>query len=114
MQFRAQLDDLAGTRIVRLAGRLEREQVFELVRLCEEAPGPVRLDLADLVSAGAEGLEALALLRNRGVALVGTSPYLALQLEVVEEAHARHDVERAGIATDRQASKARKDNREDE
>jgi len=48
------------------------------------------------------------------VALVGTSPYLALQLEVVEEAHARHDVERAGIATDRQASKARKDNREDE
>lgn len=88
--------------------------MFELVRLCEQAPGPVRLDLSDLVSAGAEGLEALALLKNRGAQLVGTSPYLALQLEVAEAAHPRHDVERAGIATDRQASKARKNNREDE
>lgn len=50
--------------------------------MCEERPGAVRLDLADLVSADDQGLAILEVLRGRGVELVGTSPYLALQLEV--------------------------------
>lgn len=58
----------------------------ELAALVDEARGPVELDLADLLSADATGLAALGRLRRRGVALVGTSPYLALQLEIARTA----------------------------
>ena len=82
MQFKAEVDDQGRTRVVRLAGRLERDQVDDLTTLVDEAPGAILLDLSDLLSADATGLAALEGLRRRGASLVGTSPYLALQLEI--------------------------------
>ena len=81
MQFRAEVLDDGSRRIVLLAGRLELEQSPEIVRICSEAQTPVRLDLTDLVSVDAVGLETLLLLESRGAELVGVSPYLALRLE---------------------------------
>ena len=110
------MEDRGRTRTVRLAGRLGQEQSAELVRLYNEAPGVVRLDLSDLLSADAAGLETLALLARRGADLVGTSPYLTLQLQMAEAAHARHrqDV-RPGSSMDPEAStEGRRHEREDE
>ena len=55
----------ADRRIVRLAGRLSVAQVPELLEACAEAL-PIELDLADLVSADAAGIEALQRLRRPG------------------------------------------------
>jgi len=80
MQFRAEVVDDGIGNTLRLAGRLECEHSSELVDLYEHTDGAVRLDLADLVSADAAGLNTLRMLRGRGAELVGLSPYLTLRL----------------------------------
>jgi len=81
VQFRAWVGQQDAVRTVHLAGRLGREHTAELLRICDEAPGPLRVDLANLVSADPTGLEALVGLEGRGAELTGISPYLALRLE---------------------------------
>lgn len=101
--------------MVWLAGRLERDQAPELVRLCDEAPGPVRLDLVDLVSADATGVETLCRLRSRGAELVGASPYIAMQLETSQRALDQSSLSlpsRPGH-TRRQAERTTREERED-
>ena len=87
VQFKAEVHDRERFRVVRLAGRLQGEHATELTRLCDESPKPVRLDLADLISADAVGLETLVLLQSRGAELVGASPYVALQLDSEQAKH---------------------------
>jgi hypothetical protein len=89
MQFRADVHDREGLRVVHLSGRLEREQSPELMRLCDQAPKGAQLDLGDLVSADAVGLETLGTLRRRGTELVGASPYVAMQMEFEQSKHIR-------------------------
>jgi hypothetical protein len=52
-------------RLVRLAGRLSSAQVPELLEACADAL-PIELDLSDLVSADAVGIDALQRLRSLG------------------------------------------------
>lgn len=61
---------------VRLAGRLNDAQVYELFSVCAKAAGPVQIDLTDLLSADAVGLDALRRLRIDGAELVGVAQYL--------------------------------------
>jgi ABC-type transporter Mla MlaB component len=94
VHFKADVVDEASRRVVRLAGRLQREHVAELVNVCEQFPAGVRLDLTDLVSLDAPGREALLAIVERGASLEGASPYVALQLEGarpkrVQQSHAR-------------------------
>jgi hypothetical protein len=89
MQFRADVSDREGLRVIHLSGRLERGQSPELMRLCEQAPQGVQLELVDLVSADAVGLETLGTLRRRGTELVGASPYVAIQMEFEQSKHMR-------------------------
>lgn len=70
----------ADRRIVRLAGRLSVAQVPELLIACA-ADLPLQLDLSDLVSADAPGIEALQGLRRKGATLVGTPGYIQLKLD---------------------------------
>jgi hypothetical protein len=63
-----------------LAGRLSVEQVPELLEACAKAVR-VELDLTDLVSTDAAGIEALQGLRSQGVMLVGAPVYLQLKLD---------------------------------
>jgi hypothetical protein len=81
MQFKAEVVDDGIRRTLMLAGRLEREQASELVLLYDRTHGADRLDLIDLMSADAAGLDTLRMLRSRGAELIGLTPYLALQLE---------------------------------
>ena len=70
----------ADQRLVRLAGRLSVAQVPELLEAC--AGGlPMEINLADLVSADAAGIEALQQLRDRGATLVGAPGYLQLKID---------------------------------
>jgi hypothetical protein len=71
--------DESDRRIVRLAGRLGEAQVPELLMACGEA-SPLELDLSDLLSADAAGLEALQRVQARGATLVGVPGYFQLQL----------------------------------
>jgi len=61
---------------VRLAGRLNEVQVYELFSVCARAAGPVQIDLTDLLSADVVGLDALRRLRGDGAQLVGVAQYL--------------------------------------
>jgi hypothetical protein len=73
-------------RLVRLAGRLSVAQVPELLGACAESL-PVQLDLTDLVSADAAGIEALQRLRGKGATLYGAPGYIQLKLD----SPARHE-----------------------
>jgi anti-anti-sigma regulatory factor len=61
---------------VQLAGRLNAAQVAELRHVCAAARGQLRIDLTDLLSADAVGLDALRRLRRSGAELVGAARYL--------------------------------------
>lgn len=66
--------------LVQLAGRLSVAQVPELFDACAEA-APLHIDLTELVSADAAGIEALQRLRGHGATLFGASGYLQLKLD---------------------------------
>ena len=67
-------------RLVRLAGRLSAAQVPELLRACADAL-PIQVDLTELVSADAVGVDALQRLRGRGATLSGAPGYLQLKID---------------------------------
>ena len=69
-------------RVVRLAGRLSVAQVPELLTACAYR-GPVDLDLSELVSADAAGIDALQRVRGQGASLVGTPGYIQLKIDSV-------------------------------
>jgi anti-anti-sigma regulatory factor len=81
VQFKAEIEEVGKTRTIRIAGRLGRAEADELRRLCANPRHTLRLDLTDLLSADAAGLEMLATLRDRGAVLVGASPYITLRLQ---------------------------------
>ena len=59
-----------------LAGHLRAEQVHELGRIYATGSGRIRIDLTDLLSADAVGIDALRRLRHAGADLVGVPRYL--------------------------------------
>ena len=76
MECRIQITPGRDRCIVHLAGHLNAAQVPELRRVCDTATGRVRIDLTDLLSADAVGLDALRRLRCAGAELVGIARYL--------------------------------------
>jgi hypothetical protein len=62
-----------------LAGRLDAAQVPELLQACAGA-AMLTLDLTDLVSADAAGVDALQRIRRRGGKVVGASGYMQIKL----------------------------------
>jgi hypothetical protein len=80
MECRMQVVERRDGCTVHLAGRLHAGQVAELRALCAAAGGHLQIDLTDLVSADAVGIDALRRLRADGVELVGVARYLRKQL----------------------------------
>ncbi len=66
--------------VVRLAGKLCAAQVPDLLVVCTRA-GLLHVDLTDLVSVDAAGVEALRRVRARGAILSGASGYIQLKLD---------------------------------
>ena len=72
-----------GRRVVRLAGRLGDIQVPELSRACAgTSASTIVLDLTDLLSADAAGIEAIRNLCLAGASVAGVHGYIKLKLEL--------------------------------
>ena len=82
-QMTLRIDLLAGKRpaTITLHGWLSAAEVAELERTVAEAGLPLRVDLAQLAGADAEGRRSLCRQKRRGVCLTGASPYIGLLLE---------------------------------
>ena len=80
VQCRIEVRREKGRLVVRLAGRLGGAQVPDLLEACSGSRTP-RLELDDLVSADAMGVDALMRIEQRGGKLVGLPEYLRLQLD---------------------------------
>jgi hypothetical protein len=72
-----------GRVVVRVAGRLTEAQVPDLLEACAKAGGAALLELDELISADAIGMDTLQRLEQRGAQLVSLPEYLRLKLEVV-------------------------------
>ena len=77
---RIQLRRESGRLVVHLAGHLSEAQVPELLAACAEAPQPL-IELDELVSADAVGLDALVRIEQHGAQLVGLLEYLRFELD---------------------------------
>jgi anti-anti-sigma regulatory factor len=80
VNVRIELRVESGGTIVTVSGRLAAEVVRELHELCESVEGALVLDLSGLVSADAQGLEALRELEEKGAQLRDVSPFIRLLL----------------------------------
>lgn len=67
--------------VVALHGWLSAAEVAELERVVSVHGRPLRIDLGQLAGVDADGLRALARLRERGALLCGVSPFVELMLE---------------------------------
>ena len=68
--------------IVHLAGRLAGREVPELLEACTAEEPPI-LELDELVSADAVGLDALVRIEATGAELIGVPEYIRLKLNVL-------------------------------
>ena len=78
----------ASPRTVALHGRLDEESLAAFAAIAAGMSPGARCDLTELKSADDAGVVALVHLRDRGVELVGASPYLELLLQHAREAPA--------------------------
>ena len=69
-------------RLVRLAGRLTAAQVPDLMGVCDDA-AVLRIDLGNLISVDAIGLEALQRYRERGATMMEVPGYIRLKLDTL-------------------------------
>lgn len=67
--------------VVRIDGRLRRQCVAELEKVCRSIEGPLCLDLANLQSVDSEGARAISEIEARGAAVTGVSPYIDMVLK---------------------------------
>ena len=67
--------------VVHLAGRLGDAQAPDFVETCANAARPLRIDLSELVSVDAVGIEALLRVRDMGAVFDGLPEYLHLKIE---------------------------------
>lgn len=81
MVIRLTIVEDADGPVILVAGHLDRGVLGELTRMCEQAEGPLRLDLSDLTGTDEAGIEALRRLKNSGAELIKLRPYLKLLLE---------------------------------
>jgi len=65
-----------GATLIQVDGELLAEGVPELDTACRSAQGRIRLDLSNLRSADAFGIESLRAFAEQGVDLVGASTYI--------------------------------------
>ncbi len=81
VECRIEVREEDGELVVRLAGRLAEPQVAALLEACSRTKKPPRLELDDLISADAMGIDALQRLELRGAQLIGLPTYLRLKLD---------------------------------
>jgi hypothetical protein len=71
--------------VIRLAGRLGKAQVPVLFDACASAAGPPMLELEDLISADAAGMDALLRIEEQGAELLGLPEHIRLTLDALSK-----------------------------
>ena len=75
------LERASGRSVVHVVGRLTEHQVPDLLEACADAAvSPVSVDLTDLVSLDAVGLQALRRVRAEGTSLTNVPRYMESML----------------------------------
>ena len=69
--------------VVHLAGRLGEAQVPALLQLCGQSTAAPIVELDELLSADAIGMDALLRIERQGAELVGVPQYIRLKLDVL-------------------------------
>jgi hypothetical protein len=64
--------------VIHVAGELGGVAVAELKRVCRGTAGPLALDLANLRSSDADGVQFIRELITQGATLLGVTPYIEL------------------------------------
>jgi hypothetical protein len=108
MTLRMVLEAAEGETVLALHGWLVGPEVAEFERVVAAAPLPLRVDLANLVSADLPGIAALRAQRVRGVRLANTSPYIAILLDGAVEVKPLRRRGRRGSTSARVAPKGRR------
>jgi ABC-type transporter Mla MlaB component len=67
--------------VLKVDGRLKADDLDELTRACQSAPGATALDLSELQSADRAGVQILRELVSMGAEIRGASPYIKLLLK---------------------------------
>ena len=80
MECRIDITSQPGCYVVRIAGRLTDVQVPDLLTACGSL-APLELDLTQLDSANAIGIEALQRLQKSGAKIVGATHFIQLLLD---------------------------------
>jgi hypothetical protein len=75
--------DLSDHRLIRLVGRLTAAQVHELLEASRRNPHAVRLNLGELMSVDAIGLQTLHDLQCGGAQLLDVPVYIQLKLDAL-------------------------------
>ena len=70
-----------GVTVVRIDGRLRKQRVAELEKVCLSIAGPLCLDLANLQSVDADGIRLIFDLEAHGAAVTGVTPYIDMLLK---------------------------------
>jgi hypothetical protein len=81
MNVRIEIKSKGNGTVIQVAGELRGRGIVELERLCRETLGPFTLDLSNLRSLEAEGVELIRELAAQGVKMTGVSPYVGLLLK---------------------------------
>ena len=82
MDCRIQVSEVAGTKVVTIAGRLMSDHIPGLLTACGQ-PSTLRLDLTDVLSVDAIAADALRRLRDSGAQLTGVPTYIQLKLDSI-------------------------------
>lgn len=69
--------------VVRVAGRFRHAQVPDFIETCAVAGSPLRIELSELCSADAVGLDALVRVGDQGAVFEGMPTYLQLTIEPI-------------------------------
>jgi enhancing lycopene biosynthesis protein 2 len=80
MLCRIQTSQTPDACTIHVVGRLAGAEVGELLNVCAEASGHLRIDLADLLSTDPAAVEALRRLAADGAELIGIAQYLRYRL----------------------------------
>jgi anti-anti-sigma regulatory factor len=88
---RIEIVESTGHRLLRLSGRLTAAQAHELLEASRGARRPVHLDLRELISLDAIGLEVLHDLQRDGARLLEVPAYIQLKLDSLSSKRGRPD-----------------------
>ena len=81
MEIRIDIESEGPVTVVHITGRLSRATVPRLRKTCDEIKGVFELELSNLRSVDAAGIDIIRTLGEKGAKIRGASPFIQLLLD---------------------------------